>query len=105
MGDGTFTAGKSVYKGSSSRGQALPAEVIFMTSGQFPDLLRGDKAMKKRIPKEALRSDKAKKKIETVMREYKKGTLRSSSGQKVKSRKQAIAIALSEAYRKVMGKK
>jgi hypothetical protein len=40
-----------------------------------------------------------------VMREYKRGTLRSSSGQKVKSRKQALAIALSEAYRKVMGKK
>jgi hypothetical protein len=76
-----------------------------MTSGQFPDLLRGNKAMKKRIPKEALRSEKAKKKIETVMREFKRGTLRSSSGQKVKSRKQAIAIALSEAYRKVMGKK
>ena len=36
-------------------------------------------------------------KIKTVMREYGKGKLKSSSGQKVKSQKQAIAIALSEA--------
>ncbi len=33
------------------------------------------------------------------MRERKRGTLRSSSGQKVTSRKQAIAIGLSEARR------
>jgi hypothetical protein len=30
------------------------------------------------------------------MREHKRGTLRSGSGRKVKSRKQAIAIAMSE---------
>jgi len=76
-----------------------------MTSGQFPDLLRGDGAMKKRVPKEVLRSKKAKDKIATVMGEYKRGTLRSGSGKKVRNRKQAIAIALSEAYRKVKGKK
>jgi len=42
---------------------------------------------------------KPEKKIEKVMREFKKGKLHSSSkkGPKVKSRKQAIAIALSEA--------
>jgi hypothetical protein len=42
---------------------------------------------------------KAEKKISKVMREYKKGKLKSGSkkGPKVKSRKQAIAIALSEA--------
>jgi len=76
-----------------------------MNSGQFPDLLRGDKAMEKRVPKAVLHSKKAKDKIATVMREFKQGKLRSSSGQKVKNRKQAIAIALSEAYRRVMGKK
>jgi hypothetical protein len=75
-----------------------------MTSGQFPDLLRGDSAMKKRIPKAVLRTKKAKEKIATVMREFKQGTLRSRSGQKVKNRKQALAIALSEAYRRVKGK-
>jgi hypothetical protein len=38
-------------------------------------------------------------KVEKVMGEYKRGTLRSSSGKKVKKRKQAVAIALSEARR------
>lgn len=37
------------------------------------------------------------KKIEKVMGEYKRGKLKSSSGDKVKNPKQAIAIALSEA--------
>jgi hypothetical protein len=36
------------------------------------------------------------KKVEKVMHDHKKGTLRSGSGRKVKSRKQAIAIAMSE---------
>ena len=41
---------------------------------------------------------KAGKKVEKVMRERKRGTLRSGrSGKKVTSRKQAIAIGLSEA--------
>ena len=41
---------------------------------------------------------KSQKKVEKVMREYKEGTLKSGrSGAKVKSRKQAIAIGLSEA--------
>jgi hypothetical protein len=35
--------------------------------------------------------------VEREMRRYKKGTLRSGRGGKVKSRKQAIAIGLSEA--------
>jgi hypothetical protein len=42
---------------------------------------------------------KAAKKVEKVMREKKRGTLRSGSGGKVTSRKQAIAIGLSEARR------
>ena len=39
----------------------------------------------------------AQNKVEKVMHEFKEGELKSSSGQKVKSRKQAIAIGLSEA--------
>jgi len=39
----------------------------------------------------------AEKKVAKVMHELKEGTLRSGSGQKVTSRKQAIAIGLSEA--------
>ena len=42
---------------------------------------------------------KAQRKVRQVMRERKRGTLRSGSGRKVTSRKQAIAIGLSEARR------
>mgnify|MGYP003332109815 CR=1 FL=1 len=38
-------------------------------------------------------------KVQKVMHEFKSGKLQSSSGQKVKSRKQALAIALSEQRR------
>ena len=41
--------------------------------------------------------DKMQQKVKTVMREYAKGKLKSSSGQKVTSQKQAVAIAMSEA--------
>ena len=45
-------------------------------------------------------SKKASKKVARAMRERKRGTLRSGrSGKKVTSRKQAIAIGLSEARR------
>ena len=40
---------------------------------------------------------KGKRKIHKVMKGKKEGTLKSGSGKKVKSRKQAVAIALSEA--------
>jgi len=36
-------------------------------------------------------------KVHKVMSEFKEGTLKSSSGKKVTSRKQAVAIAMSEA--------
>lgn len=42
---------------------------------------------------------KAGEKVEKVMHEFKEGKLKSSSGQKVTKRKQAIAIGLSEARR------
>jgi hypothetical protein len=38
-----------------------------------------------------------KRKVKKVMHEYKEGSLKSGSGGKVTSRKQAVAIALSEA--------
>ena len=40
---------------------------------------------------------KGKKKVAKVMREFKAGTLHSGSGKKVTKRKQAVAIAMSEA--------
>lgn len=46
-------------------------------------------------------SKKAQKKVKKVMHEYKKGKLKSGKGsKKVKSRKQAIAIGLSEARKR-----
>ncbi len=42
---------------------------------------------------------KGRGKVKKVMGEYKRKSLRSSSGRKVKNRKQAVAIALSEARR------
>jgi uncharacterized protein DUF6496 len=43
---------------------------------------------------------KAQDKVEKAMHERKKGTLKSGSGKKVTSKKQAIAIGLSEARKK-----
>ena len=40
---------------------------------------------------------KGKRKVRKVMKEHKQGKLKSGSGKKVTSRKQAVAIALSEA--------
>lgn len=56
---------------------------------------------KKHKPGKAPKGDKAQKKVTKVMREYKRGELHSGSkkGPTVKSRKQAVAIALSEARR------
>lgn len=50
----------------------------------------------------AKESKKAKSKIKKVMHKYKEGELHSGSkrGPKVKSRKQAVAIALSESKKK-----
>ena len=44
-------------------------------------------------------SSKGTRKVHKVMKEHKEGTLKSGSGKKVKSRKQAVAIALNEARR------
>jgi hypothetical protein len=44
--------------------------------------------------------ESASKHVESAMKRRKKGTLKSGSGQTVRSRKQAIAIGLSEAREK-----
>jgi hypothetical protein len=46
-----------------------------------------------------------KAKVGKVMGEYKEGKLKSSSGQKVKSKDQALAIAMSEAAKSARYKK
>ena len=45
-------------------------------------------------------SKKASSYVKRAMRKRKKGTLKSGSGRKVKSKKQAVAIGLSEARKK-----
>jgi hypothetical protein len=47
--------------------------------------------------KKSSSSSAGKRKVHKVMKKHKEGTLKSGSGKKVKSRKQAVAIALSEA--------
>ena len=47
--------------------------------------------------KKSSSSSKGERKVHKVMKEHKQGKLKSGSGKKVKSRKQAVAIALSEA--------
>ena len=47
----------------------------------------------------AKRTTKGRSKVKKVMHEYKEGTLKSGSGKKVRNRKQAVAIGLSEARR------
>ncbi len=50
------------------------------------------------MPKKSASSNsKGKSKVHKVMEEHKEGKLKSGSGKKVTSRKQAVAIALSEA--------
>ena len=45
----------------------------------------------------ATKSTRGEKKVHKVMKEHKEGKLKSGSGKKVTSRKQAVAIALNEA--------
>lgn len=53
---------------------------------------------------DAQKMTKKQKKIARVMREFKAGSLKSSSGEAVKNRRQAIAIAMSEAGMSMKGK-
>jgi hypothetical protein len=57
------------------------------------------KVMPKKMVKKKKESAKGKSKVEKVMKEFSEGELHSGSkkGPKVKNRKQAVAIALSEA--------
>jgi Family of unknown function (DUF6496) len=56
-------------------------------------------AKKRTTRRTGRRPAKGRGKVRKVMREYKHRTLRSGSGGKVRKRKQAVAIALSEARR------
>lgn len=70
-------------------------------------VFKKDKALFKKAKKIKKSNEKKENKIKTVMKEYKEGDLRSGSkkGPKVKGRKQAVAIALSEARKSGAKKK
>ncbi len=57
------------------------------------------------MSKKKEKSKHATGKVHKVMSEYKSGSLKSSSGDKVTDRKQAVAIAMSEAGISKKGKK
>jgi hypothetical protein len=59
------------------------------------------------VPQETnlMASSRQKSKVHKVMSEHKQGTLESGSGKKVKSREQAVAIAMSESGRSKKRKK
>jgi len=61
--------------------------------------VKSKKVIKKRVSKKVVRSKVGKKKIKRVMEEFKSDKLHSGSkkGPLVKSRRQAVAIAISEA--------
>jgi hypothetical protein len=82
----------------ATRGERSRSGTEFYFTGYCSDPnSHKDKAMARKYSKAAS------KKVEKVMQERKAGTLKSGSGRKVKSRKQAIAIGLSEARKE--GKK
>jgi hypothetical protein len=82
----------------ATRGRRSRSGTEFYFTGYFfGSNSHKDKAMARKYSKAAS------KKVEKVMHERKAGTLKSGSGGKVKSRKQAIAIGLSEARKE--GKK
>src|SRR4051794_26843897 len=92
---------KGACEGSVSHGayarncDTLPARLRPLV--QEMTMAATKKAAKKATKKAAKKATKGKGKVEKVMHEYKEGSLKSGGKKKVTSRKQAVAIALSEA--------
>lgn len=91
---------KTSSKSSSPKRKSLPKG----KASSAQESRAGKKAV--RVLRKDIKAGKGERKVEKVMHEWKEGALHSGSkrGPKVKSRKQAIAIALSEA-RRAKGKK
>lgn len=81
-------AGKSKMKKDEDSKPAAVKEAM-----KHPDKLGAGAAKRKKLTGD--------QKVETVMSEWKRGTLRSGGGEKVKSQDQAVAIAMSEAGRSI----
>ena len=76
--------------------------VDWEAGGPITTTKEGNEAMEERD--DAQKMSAKQKKVAKVMHEFKAGTLKSSSGQPVKSRQQAIAIAMSQAGMSRQGK-
>jgi hypothetical protein len=77
------------FRKSDDAGRSLGTEGLNKKGRSMPNQKKSSNSGKSRA--------KGRSKVGKVMGEYKRGSLKSSSGRKVKSRKQAVAIALSEA--------
>ena len=77
----------------------MKKKVVRKSKSKVEKVFKSDKALFKKTKKIKKSNVKKEDKVAKVMREYKSGELHSGSkkGPAVKSRKQAIAIALSEA--------
>lgn len=103
----------SALKNKASKAAVALKDKAAKTKAKLPKSKASDaaKALKKKASSTATalkdKASKFKNKIEAVMHEYKEGALHSGSkkGPQVKNRKQAVAIALSEARKAVKGKK
>lgn len=72
-------------------GRVEPTPWVLPKQIRFPRVYPVWRSMAKKT------ATKGRTKVKKVMHEYKEGTLKSGSGKKVASRKQAVAVALSEA--------
>lgn len=77
----------------------MPEMAPFTLRHAVHPALGGHSLRHAKTPAEHHSAPPVKAKVEKVMGEYKAGTLTSSSGAKVRKRKQAVAIALSEGRR------
>src|ERR1700730_17931919 len=102
-GNGTLPQGARHMLSSlaSLYSRAMPVELSTLPCRSLaPHLLLNARRVRKGDPKMARYGKKAQEKVERAMHERKHGTLKSGrSGKTVRSRKQAIAIGLSEARR------
>ena len=73
---------------------SMPFDTYLKEHQRLIGVLQSGKGLKKEAQDQI--EELKKEKIRRVMEEFKAGTLKSSSGDKVTNRKQAIAIALSE---------
>ncbi len=91
--------GKDFFKKDGDDENDLLEKRVIYKKKDNDDNFNVSKNISEKKLKERIESNdkKSQKKVHKVMKEFKEGKLKSSSGRKVKSRSQAVAIAMSEA--------